>query len=250
VNADQFRARLKATFSFDRSGRSKLGNAAVLAFVAPRKAPLELTRLERIVLDDTKNHFAAEVIMGAGTCEIIHVTEPGRFRDHVFWSDHHRLYALEFLEDPEETDRAFRHLGINRKKYQAMSNTQRIAAMPFVKHRLAPSLQKFFDGIRSMPKCELYDAVEPKRTKPHAAIVAPLKHAKAITDSHLYLESRKLKQFFQIGARDRGLFIVSGTRGKRGRSQFKRAASMEAALVAGEALIEQKLAKGFRPVKV
>lgn len=248
MNQRAFQRRLRARFNISASGRPKLRKGELLVFSGRRRPPLELTSFTHIELTDTDGHFGAEVIATAGTCEIIHILEKGKYFDWVCWSDHHQLYALEYLEDPDEAEATFRHLGIDREKYRRMSKAARIGAMPFVAHRLARNLEEFYRGIAVISKLDFDEALSPSPKRSGQA--GKLRLAGEVVGSSLYLESKKENKFFQLSADERGLNVVSGTRGKPGRRQFKAHPSLNAALAEAEVILEKKLASGFRRVKV
>ncbi len=145
-----FKRTLKERFKFDRNGVFKAPDQdTFLAFVSGKKR-FQLGAFNEIPIEDTARHFRASSIMDAPvTDEIVHVTEPGKYFDHVFWNDHESdLYSIDCIEDYEEE--------IDMDEYGKWPSDRRIKSMPFFDNKVASSLKEFLDGIRTISRKDFY----------------------------------------------------------------------------------------------
>jgi hypothetical protein len=147
----QFHARMLKKFPFTKSWFTKHSKKDVLVLVDRRSGRVNEVRTLLSIPGDETAQFKASAIAGiSGGDELIHVTEPGRYFDHVFYSDHEKLFTIEEL-GPEK----------------------RLAKMPFIGHRVANSLQELFDNIEVVPRERIENGIlrkEPKiKVKPQTA---------------------------------------------------------------------------------
>ena len=136
----QFYKALESRFRFDKSGYFKGGKDVLV--MKNRKGDLEtqLRSINEIEIEDTDTFFRGAVIMEApGADEVIHITEPGKYFDHVFVMDHEELYTLDGLQLDERLD----VIDVSEKKWLSSTKDQRIAKMPFFDNLLPTSLRDF-----------------------------------------------------------------------------------------------------------
>ena len=187
----QFHARMLKKFRFTKSWFTKNSKNEVLVLIDRRSGRVnEVRTLLKIPVDETAQFEASAVAGISGGDELIHVREPGRYFDQVFYSDHEKLYTIEELG--AET---------------------RLAKLPFVKHRVATSLQELFDNIEVVPRDRIENGILRKEPK-----LAPKKKGPL---SELYLVSKRAKKFWHLVNDDGKTALVrSGMLRKRGANRL------------------------------
>jgi hypothetical protein len=210
----QFRSRMLRKFAFTKSWFTKHSKKDVLVLIDRRSGRVkEVRTLLKISADETAQFRASAVAGISGGDELIHVAEPGRYFDQVFYSDHEKLFTIEEL-----------------------GAEKRLAKMPFIKHRVAKSLQELFDSIELVPRDRIEDGVLQKNNKPIAT--AKQKTRKGPLPK-LYLESKKAKKFWHLVNHDgRTALVRSGTLGKVGANRIIPSKTLPA-------LIEKLRVQGF-----
>ncbi|MEQ1503353.1 MAG: hypothetical protein ABMB14_14035 [Myxococcota bacterium] len=140
---EQFKVAMKAKFTFDdEEGFVAARPGQRLVFEQDGGRLLRLTMFNEIPIEDSERHFAASAILDApATDEVVHVTEPGPYFDHLYWNCHEEgLYSIDCIEDLEDD--------LDLEAYAGLSKAERIASMPFFQNPLATSLEAFFARIR------------------------------------------------------------------------------------------------------
>lgn len=144
-----FKARLTAEFHFEEGRFRGIGEKLFLAFVDARGNKHEIRVIRDIAVEDPNTHFAAMAILDANGNELVHITEPGKYFDHVFWNDHERgLFSIDCIDDLEAD--------LDMDAYAQMSKDERIEQMPFFENLLATSLAELLHGVRDFTREEFW----------------------------------------------------------------------------------------------
>jgi hypothetical protein len=213
---------MRKKFAFTKSDFTKHSSTHVLVLIDRPSGHVNEVRTLLEIPVDPRAEFAASAVAGiSGGDELVHVTEPGRHFDHVFYSDHEKLYTIEELG--KET---------------------RLAKMPFVKDCVAKSLKELFDNIELVPRDQIEDGVLLKKPTAAAKKTTAKKPTKAKPLTSLYLESKETRSFWHLVDIYAGVALVrSGKFGARGSSHSRRLPAKSI-----PALIERKRAEGFTEV--
>lgn len=165
MDYETFEKKLLTKFVWDDEGFAfqGTGDKTWLAFVDADGHKYEISKQCVIAIEDTDTHFAATSILDANGNELILITEPGKYFDHVFWNDHeYGLFSIDCIQDFEDE--------LDMDEYAEMSKDERIQQMPFFQNLLAESLEELFDGIEDFTKEEFWaDPVKRQKKKKKTA---------------------------------------------------------------------------------
>ncbi len=147
LNFKEFEVALRRKFNLDEDGA--LVGEDMLVHVGKHRSKTALDRFNVIPIADTTLHFRASSIMDGADAEVVHVTEPGKYFDHVFCNKREGdLYTVDDFDDFEEE--------VDIDEYKALTGAEKIERMPFFKHLVAMNLTDFLGGIQIMTEDEFY----------------------------------------------------------------------------------------------
>lgn len=221
-----FHRRMRAKFAFTRDGYAKLNRTDILVIVEPRSRRVhQLRSLIDVPVDETALFQACAVAGFSGGDELVHVTEPGRYFDQVFYSDHEELFTIGEL-----------------------GKEKRLAKMPFLNNPIAKNLKDLFDSIQLVPRERVENGILQLQSKKAGAKEAS---KFVVPDEGIRLENRRTRKFWHLlNVYGVSVRIRAGTIGNRGRLSEIFLKSKRTANAELNALVDQKRAAGFVEVPV